>query len=91
MELFTQATALAVVAVVILTELLKLVPVAFTSKYPAWVNGILSVVAAVIVVAPTFTFVSVAATLGTALLIAVVAAITYNQFTSRLKGGNTEV
>lgn len=91
MELFTQATALAVVAVVVLTELLKLVPVAFTSKYPAWVNGILSVVAAVIVVAPTFTFVSVAATLGTALLIAVVAAITYNQFTSRLKGGNTEV
>ncbi len=91
MELFTQATALAVVAVVILTELLKLVPVAFTSKYPAWVNGILSVIAAVIVVAPTFTFVSVAQTLGTALLIAVVAAITYNQFTSKLKGGNTEV
>jgi hypothetical protein len=91
MELFTQATALAVVAVVVLTELLKLVPVAFTSKYPAWVNGILSVIAAVIVVAPTFTFVSVAQTLGTALLIAVVAAITYNQFTSKLKGGNTEV
>lgn len=91
MELFTQATALAVVAVVILTELLKLVPVAFTSRYPAWVNGILSVIAAVIVVAPTFTFVSVAQTLGTALLIAVVAAITYNQFTSRLKGGSTEV
>lgn len=91
MELFTQATALAVVAVVVLTELLKLVPVAFTSKYPAWVNGILSVIAAVIVVAPTFTFVSIAQLLGTALLIAVVAAITYNQFTSRLKGGNTEV
>ncbi len=89
MELFTQATALAVVAVVVLTELLKLVPVAFTTNYPAWVNGILSVVAAVIVVAPTFTFVSVAQTLGTALLIAVVAAITYNQFTSKLKGGST--
>lgn len=91
MEFFTQATALAVVAVVVLTELLKLVPVAFTSKYPAWVNGILSVIAAIIVVAPTFTFVSVAQMLGTALLIAVVAAITYNQFTSKLKGGNTEV
>ncbi len=91
MELFTQATALAVVAVVVLTELLKLVPVAFTSKYPAWVNGILSVIAAVIVVAPTFTFVSVAQTLFTALLIAVVAAITYNQFTSKLKGGSTGV
>lgn len=89
MELFTQATALAVVAVVVLTELLKLVPVQFTTNYPAWVNGILSVVAAVIVVAPTFTFVSVAQTAGTALLIAVVAAITYNQFTSKLKGGSS--
>ena len=89
MELFTQATALAVVAVVVLTELLKLVPVAFTTAYPAWVNGILSVVAAVIVVAPTFTFVSIAQLLGTALLIAVVAAITYNQFTSKLKGGSS--
>lgn len=91
MELFTQATALAVVAVVVLTELLKLVPVAFTSKYPAWVNGILSVIAAIIVVAPSFTFVSIAQLLGTALLIAVVAAITYNQFTSKLKGGNERV
>ena len=91
MELFTQATVLSAAAVLVITELLKLVPVAFTSKYPAWVNGILSVIAAVIVVAPTFTFVSVAQTLGTALLIAVVAAITYNQFTSKLKGGNTEV
>jgi hypothetical protein len=89
MELFTQATALAAAAVLVITELLKLVPVAFTTKYPAWVNGILSVIAAVVVVAPTFTFVSVAQTLGTALLIAVVAAISYNQFTSKLKGSNT--
>ena len=85
MELFTAATALAITAVLILTELLKLVPIAFTSKYPAWVNAILSVIAACIVVLPTFTFVSIAQTLGTALLIAVVAAITYNQFTSHLK------
>lgn len=89
MELFTQATALAAAAVLVITELLKLVPVAFTTKYPAWVNGILSVIAAVIVVAPTFTFVSVAQTLGTALLIAVVAAISYNQFTSKLKGSSS--
>lgn len=88
MELFTQATALAAAAVLVITELLKLVPIAFTTKYPAWVNGILSVIAAVIVVAPTFTFVSVAQTLGTALLIAVVAAISYNQFTSKLKGSS---
>lgn len=88
MDIFTQATAFAIVAVVILTELLKLVPVTFTSRYPAWVNGILSVIAAIFAVAPTFTFVSIAQTLGTALLIAVVAAITYNQFTSKLKGGS---
>jgi hypothetical protein len=85
MELFTQATALAAAAVLVLTELLKLIPVAFTSKYPAWVNAILSVIAAVVVVMPSFTFVSIAQTLGTALLIAVVAAISYNQFTSKLK------
>lgn len=89
MELFTQATILASATVLVITELLKLVPVAFTTKYPAWVNAILSVIAAIIVVAPTFTFVSVAQTLGTALLIAVVAAIAYNQFTSKLKGGSS--
>lgn len=88
MELFTQATALAAGAVLVITELLKLVPIEFTSKYPAWVNGILSIIAAFIVVAPTLTFVSVAQTLGTALLIAVVAALAYNQFTSKLKGGS---
>lgn len=89
MELFTQATALAAAAVLVITELLKLVPVAFTTKYPAWVNAILSVVAAFIVVHPALTFVNVAQTLGTALLIAVVAAISYNQFTSKLKGSST--
>jgi hypothetical protein len=89
MELFTQATALAAGAVLVITELLKLVPVEFTSKYPAWVNAVLSVIAAFIVVAPTLSFVSVAQTLGTALLIAVVAAIAYNQFTSKLKGGSS--
>lgn len=90
MELFTQATANATVAVLILTSLLKAVPVQFTSKYPAWINGILSVIAAIIVINPVLTFVSVAQTLGTALLIAVTAAIAYNQFTSKLKGGSTE-
>ena len=91
MEFLTAATALAVTAVLLITQLLKLVPIAFTSKYPAWVNGILSVIAAFIVVAPSFTFVSIAQTLGTALLIAVVAAIAYNQFTSKLKGNKDVV
>lgn len=87
MELLSTATALAVTAVLVITELLKLVPISFTTKYPAWVNGVLSIVAAFIVVAPSFTFVDLAQTLGTALLIAVVAAIAYNQFTSKLKAG----
>lgn len=89
MELFTQATALAAATVLVITELLKYVPVQFTTKYPAWVNAILSVVAAFIVVHPALSFVSVAQTLGTALLIAVVAAISYNQFTSKLKGSSS--
>lgn len=84
MELFTAANALAIGAVVIITELLKLVPVRFTTLYPAWVNAIVSVIASVIVVAPTLTFTSILETLGQALLIAVVAAIAYNQFTSKL-------
>lgn len=84
------ATALAVTAVLVITELAKLIPVAFTSKYPAWVNGILSVIAAVIVVAPQFDLSDIGRTIGTALFIAVVAAIAYNQYTSHLKGGSTE-
>lgn len=84
MELLNQATALAAAAVLIITELLKFVPVDFTSKYPAWVNGILSVVAAVLVVQPQFNLADIAGTVGTALFIAVVAAVAYNQYTSHL-------
>lgn len=85
MEFLSAATALSVGAVLLITELLKLVPVRFTTLYPAWVNAILSVIAAIVVVAPSFTFVSLLETLGQALFIAVVAAISYNQFTSKLK------
>lgn len=69
----------------ILTELIKAIPIAWTTKYPAWVNGILSVVAAVIVQAPTFTFESIGQTLIFAFSVAVVAGIAYNQYTSKLK------
>lgn len=86
----TAATALAVTAVLVITELAKLIPVSFTSRYPAWVNGILSVIAAVIVVSPQFDLNDIGKTIGTALFIAVVAAIAYNQYTSHLKGGSTE-
>ena len=83
------ATALSVTAVLVITELLKLVPVAFTSKYPAWVNGIVSFIAAVIVVKPSLTFVSVGHLLGQLLFVSVVAALSYNQWVSRLKTTTT--
>lgn len=84
MELLTQALVVAPAVVVALTELVKLVPVRFTSKYPAWVNGILSVIAAVLVLSPSFNFADIAGTIGLALYIAVVAAIAYNQYVSKL-------
>lgn len=84
MELLTQAFLVAPAVVVAITELLKVVPVRFTSKYPAWVNGILSVIASILVISPTFNFADIIGTLGLALYIAVVAAIAYNQFVSRL-------
>lgn len=84
MELLNEATALSAAAVLIITELLKLVPVQFTSKYPAWVNAILSVIAAIVVVQPQLNVADMAGTAGTALFIAVVAAVSYNQFTSKV-------
>lgn len=83
------ATGLSVAAVLVLTELAKLVPVAFTSRYPAWVNGILSFIAALIVVKPTFTAHDLGLLLTQMLFVAVVAALAYNQWTSKLKGGST--
>ena len=83
------ATSLSIAAVLILTELAKLVPVAFTSRYPAWVNGILSLIAAFIVVKPTFSAHDIGLLIGQLLFVAVVAALAYNQWTSHLKGNST--
>jgi len=85
MELFAAATALSITAVLVLTEIAKVIPVEFTTKYPAWVNGILSLIAALIVVQPSFTFVDLGTLVGQVLLVSVVAALAYNQWTSRLK------
>lgn len=90
MEFINEALAAAPAVVLVLTELLKLVPVKFTSNHAAWVNGILSLVAAVLVVKPQFNLEDVAATAGSALFIAVVAAVAYNQFTSKLVKLNKE-
>ena len=84
MDIITQATALSAAVVLVMTELLKLVPVQFTSRYPAWVNAILSVIASIIIVQPSFDVADLSATLGTALVIGVTAAIAFNQFTSKL-------
>lgn len=81
---FASATALSVAAVLVITELLKIVPVKFTSLYPAWVNGIVSFIAAMIVVQPDFTFISVGHLLGQLLFVSVVAALAYNQWVSKL-------
>lgn len=88
---FASATALSVAAVLVITELLKLVPVAFTSKYPAWVNGIVSFVAALIVVKPDFSVLSVGHVLGQLLFVSVVAALAYNQWVSRLKSETEDI
>lgn len=84
------ATALSIAAVLVITELLKLVPVGFTSKYPAWVNGIVSLLAALIVVKPDFTFISLGHLLGQLLFVSVVAALAYNQWVSKLKTTTTD-
>lgn len=84
MEFLAQAFLVAPAVVVAITELLKVVPVRFTSKYPAWVNAIVSVIASVLVISPTFNFNDILGTIGLALYIAVVAAIAYNQFVSKL-------
>lgn len=77
--------ATSALAVTVLTELIKAIPVAWTSKYPAWVNGILSVIAAIIVQAPSFTFTDIWQTVVFAFATAVLAGLAYNQYTSRLK------
>jgi hypothetical protein len=84
MDLFTQATALSATAVLVITELLKLVPVEFTSRYPAWVNGILSVIAAVAVSGFNWNLADLGQVASQALFIAVLAALAYNQFTKHV-------
>lgn len=82
---FTVLLIQAATAVTIMTSLLKAIPVAWTSRYPAYINGVLSVIAAIIVQEPTFNFVSLVDTVVFALFTAVLAGLAYNQFTSQLK------
>lgn len=81
MELFSQWTALAALAVVIVQQILKLnvVPLYFANKYPVITNVILSVVAAVVVNWQTVVTLHTGWNWITEVaVISVVAAITYN-------------
>lgn len=79
---FTQATALAAIAVVVVQQILKLkfIPVSFANKYPVPTNIVLSVVAAVVAVWQANIVQPIVWTDWVALVvtIAVVAAIVYN-------------
>lgn len=78
---FTQATALAAIAVVVVQQILKLkfIPVSFANKYPVPTNILLSIVASVVAVWQNgVTAVSWQDWLVLAFTVSVVAAITYN-------------
>ena len=81
MELFTQATALAALAVVAVQQILKLnvIPVYFANKYPLITNVALSVLATVFVSWQNFVNLVTATDWITQVgIIAVAAAIAYN-------------
>lgn len=81
MELFTQYTALASLAVVAVQQILKLnvIPVYFANKYPLITNVALSVIATVFVSWQNLVHLTTVAEWVTQVaIIAVVAAITYN-------------
>jgi hypothetical protein len=81
MDLFTQYTALASLAVVVVQQILKLnaIPVYFANQYPVATNVVLSVIAAVVVswqdLVKLNGWVSWVVEIAT---ISVIAAITYN-------------
>lgn len=81
MELFTEVTALAALAVVAVQQILKLnvVPLSFANRYPVLTNILLSAIAAVVVTWQTaVALVSVTEWVIYIATISVVAAITYN-------------
>lgn len=85
MELVATTIALVAPVIVIMTELAKAVPVQFTTKYPAWVAGILSLISALITNFPAFTFTSIGETLVQTFFTAVLAGAAYNQYVKKVK------
>jgi len=45
MDIFTEATAISIVAVTIVTQIFKYIPVEWTTKFAVWINIALSVIA----------------------------------------------
>lgn len=81
MELFTEVTALAALAVVAVQQILKLniVPLAFANRYPVLTNILLSIVAAVVVTWQTaVSLIGWVEWVVYVATISVVAAVTYN-------------
>lgn len=85
MDIFTTSTAAAALAVALVHQVLKLkiVPLTFANRYPVPTNIILSVVAAVIVTHSTWAHITWSTLLVTVGIIAVTAALTYNQLLGR--------
>lgn len=84
MELFAQATALAAAAVVVIQQILKwkVIPGTFASRWPVQTNIVLSIIAALVVAPINWSALLPAAVLefvALVVLIAVTAAIVYNQ------------
>ncbi len=89
MDLLTQATLLAAGAVLLVQQILKLniIPIAFANRYPVPTNILLSIIATVIVTVPVvhadWSWHNAPLILRTFGLVAVGAAIAYNQLLSR--------
>lgn len=89
MDYFTQVTALAGLAVVVVQQILKLnvLPVYFANKYPVVTNVLLSIVASAVVQYQTaLTLVGWVQWVAYVATVAVVAAVTYNM---TLRNSNT--
>lgn len=89
MDVLTQATVLAAGAVLLVQQIIKLniIPVAFANRYPVPTNLLLSIIATVIVTVPIvhvgWSWHNAPVILRTFGLVAVGAAIAYNQLLSR--------
>jgi hypothetical protein len=79
MEFLTEAVLVAATVVLFVTEALKHVPAAFTSRYPVWVNIILSFIGALVIKGVPVLNTTITEFVVQWLVIAVIAAIAYGR------------